>query len=257
MGVSAKSCCGFFVRRAQHSCAGEMTSDEPPSAQNPQAQLLRNSTRKFTPPKEDSVLLEPFIGLTLAHIFVPATEAEFAAATAEIMTAGVVGFDTESKPVFDRGVASDGPHVAQFSLADRAYIFQLCRPDCRRFLIDILQAENVLKVGFGLSSDHAQIRATLGVKPAAVLDLDVVFRKLGHRGDTGARAGVHLVLNQYFRKSKAVSTTNWAQPTLSPKQLLYAANDAYVPHCVLMALDLDVVRDLLPVPGSRLTRSAD
>lgn len=231
-------------------------SDDPTALPDAALPASRSTTRKFTPPKEDSVLLDPFIGLPLSHVFVPATETEFAAATAEITRVGVVGFDTESKPVFDRGVASDGPHVAQFALADRAYIFQLCRPDCQPFLIDILRAENVLKVGFGLSSDHAQIRAKLGVKPAAVLDLDVVFRKLGHRGETGARAAVHLVLNQYFRKSKAVSTTNWAQPTLSPKQLLYAANDAYVPHCVLMALDLDTVRDALPIVGSSLTRSA-
>ena len=206
-----------------------------------------NDMRKATPSKAETTLLEPFVGLSLACIHVPATEAEFAAASVAIKAAGVVGFDTESKPVFDRGVASTGPHVVQFALTDTAYLFQLHQADCRSFLIEILESDAVLKVGFGLKSDHGQIRAKLGVELRAVLDLNDVFREQGHRGTTGARAAVAMVLNQRFHKSKAVSTSNWAATQLSPKQLLYAANDAYVALRVLRALDLPV--EALPIAG--------
>ncbi len=177
----------------------------------------------------------------------PVTAQDFAAAAAAIVSAGVVGFDTESKPIFDRGVVSDGPHVVQFALNDCAYIFQLHRADCRAFLIEILESESVLKVGFGLRSDHKEIRAKLGVTLCAVLDMNDVFNKHGHRGTTGARAAVAMVMNQRFHKSKAVSTSNWAVTQLSPKQLLYAANDAYVAIKVLRAMDLP--RDQLPIAG--------
>lgn len=202
---------------------------------------------KPAPSKSESALLEPFATLPLDRIHVPATSVEFVAATHAIKTAGVVGFDTESKPIFDRGVISDGPHVVQFALDDCAYIFQLHRTDCRGFLIEILESESVLKVGFGLRSDHEEIRAKLGVTLRAVLDMNDVFREDGHRGTTGARAAVAMVLNQKFHKSKAVSTSNWSLPQLSAKQLLYAANDAYVAIKVLRAMDLP--RDQLPIAG--------
>ena len=35
-----------------------------------------------------------------------------------IQAAGVVGFDTESKPVFTKGGKSDGPHVVQIAAED-------------------------------------------------------------------------------------------------------------------------------------------
>ena len=203
--------------------------------------------RKTAPSKAESALLAPFSTLPLERIYVPMIEAQFAAATAAIKVAGVVGFDTESKPIFDRGVISDGPHVVQFSLDDCAYIFQLHRAECRAFLIDILESESVLKVGFGLRSDHKEIRAKLGVTLRAVLDMNDVFRKDGHRGTTGARAAVAMVMNQKFHKSKAVSTSNWSLPQLSAKQLLYAANDAYVAIKVLRAMDLPL--DQLPIAG--------
>jgi ribonuclease D len=193
--------------------------------------------RVLTPSKAESALLAPFIGLELSQIYVPVTVADFAAATAEIMAAGVVGFDTESKPIFDRGVVSDGPHVVQFALASRAYIFQLHHAVGRDFLLEVFASDAVLKVGFGLRSDHREIRAKLGVTLQSVLDLNDIFRKLGHRGTTGARAAIAIVLNQKFHKSKAVTTSNWAQPVLTPKQLLYAANDAYAALRVLMALE--------------------
>ena len=203
--------------------------------------------RKTAPSKSETVLLEPFTTLPLERIYVPATEAAFAQAASAIFAAGVVGFDTESKPIFDRGVISDGPHVVQFALDSCAYIFQLHRTDCRAFLIEILESESVLKVGFGLRSDHKEIRAKLGTTLRAVLDMNDVFNKDGHRGTTGARAAVAMVMNQSFHKSKAVSTSNWAAAQLSPKQLLYAANDAYVAIKVLRAMDRP--RDQLPIAG--------
>jgi ribonuclease D len=39
-----------------------------------------------------------------------------------------------------------------------------------------------------------------------------------------------------MEKSKSVKTSNWALPALQPKQLLYAANDAYAALCVFEAM---------------------
>ncbi len=203
--------------------------------------------KKIAPTKDEIALLEPFAGLTLEHIHVPATTPEFAAAAAQIKAAGIVGFDTESRPTFATGDISEGPHVVQFALHDRAYLFQLHRTDGHPFLIELLQSEQLLKVGFGLKSDSGHIFAKLGVKFGGVVDLNTVFRMKGYRKEMGARAAVGLVFKQRFAKSKRVTTSNWSQPRLTPQQMLYAANDAYAALKVLEALDLP--REELPIMG--------
>ncbi len=174
--------------------------------------------------------------LALDGILTPATPAEFAAATAEILAAGAVGFDTEARPTFAPGEVSDGPHVVQFALPGKAYLFQMHRPDCRACLLDILQSEAVRKVGFGLEQDRGQVHAKFGVAMRAVLDLNQVFRKDGYGSSMGVRAAVGVVLQQRFHKSKKTTTSNWAVAQLSPTQKLYAANDAYAALLVYRAL---------------------
>lgn len=192
---------------------------------------------KTAPTKTEIALLEPFAGLPIERIFVPETAGAFADASAHIIAAGVVGFDTESKPTFVKGEASTGPHVVQFALDDKAYLFQLHRNECHPFLAEILRSDAVLKVGFGLQSDHAQILGKLGVTLSAVLDVSRLFHKLGYKGSTGVRSAVAIVFGRNFRKSKSVTTSNWSQHELTQRQLLYAANDAYAALCVYRELE--------------------
>lgn len=187
--------------------------------------------------KAETTLLPPFAGLTLDRIYVPKTKTECEAAAAEILAAGIAGFDTESKPSFKAGEKSTGPHVVQFALADRAFIFQLRHDAALKAAADLIASERVLKVGFGLRNDHGQIRNRLGVTLQNVIDLDHVFRKKGYRGQLGVRAAMGAVLARSFPKSKSTTTSNWAANELSPKQLLYAANDAFAALTIKEALD--------------------
>ena len=203
--------------------------------------------KKTAPTKPEIALLEPFAGLALERIHVPANSEEFAAATAEIKAAGIVGFDTESRPTFVTGDVSEGPHVVQFALHDKAYLFQVHRAEGLPFLVELLASEQVIKVGFGLRSDSGQIFAKLGIKFGGVVDLNTVFRMNGYQKEIGVRTAVGLVFNQRFAKSKKATTSNWSQPRLTPQQILYAANDAYAALKVLEALDLR--REDLPIMG--------
>ncbi len=182
----------------------------------------------LAPTKQESKLLAPFKGLLLNQIFIPSSKEKFISATNEIINSKMVGFDTESKPVFKTGQKNYGPHVVQFSLLNKAFIFQLHHKHCLEYLLEIFQSDKVVKVGFGLKSDKAHIYNKFGVKLNAVLDLNTAFREKGYRGQIGARGAVAIVFNKEFKKSKHISTSNWAIPCLSNNQLLYAANDAYV-----------------------------
>jgi ribonuclease D len=142
---------------------------------------------------------------------------------------------------------SEGPHVVQFALHDEAFLFQVHRTEGLPFLIELLQSNEVIKVGFGLRSDSGQIFNKLGVKFGGVVDLNVVFSMQGYRKEMGARAAVGLVFKQRFAKSKKVTTTDWSQHDLTQQQILYAANDAYAALKVFEALDLP--RAELPIMG--------
>lgn len=200
---------------------------------------LAGNMKLATPSKSETSLLAPFVGLPLARIAVPASSEQFAAASAAIQRARVVGFDTESKPTFAKGEVSSGPHIVQFATQHEAFIFQLHQPDGRACLIEILQSAEIIKVGFGLASDRVQILEKLNVELVGARDLDAKFRDLGYRGSAGVRAAVAIVLNQKFHKSKRVSTSNWSRPQLAANQLLYAANDAFAALMVYQALTIN------------------
>lgn len=205
---------------------------------------VKDPRRKTAPGKAETALLEPFEGLAIGDVFVPATTEDCAAALDEIRAAGAVGFDTESKPVFRKGVSRPGPDLVQFATTDRAFIFQLQRTECRPFVTEILLAEDILKVGFDLRSDRGALHKFLGIEVKSVLDLCAVFRKRGYRNTTGVRAAVGMVLQRSFNKSKHVTTSDWSKLHLSPNQLVYAANDAYAALMVWEALGR-------PSPGKR------
>ena len=191
------------------------------------------------PTKAESAELPPFPGLSAERILVPRTKAECEAAAHAILTAGVAGFDTESRPTFKAGEKSGGPHVVQFALTDRAFIFQLHRRECALIVARLIESDQVLKVGFGLKNDHGQIRHRLGVKLHPVIDLDQIFRKRGHRNQIGVRGAMAEVLRLSFPKSKSTTTSNWATAELNPRQLSYAANDAFAALKIMEALHLN------------------
>lgn len=188
------------------------------------------------PTKAETALLPPFPGLAPDEIHVPRNQSDCLRAIEQILDAGVTGFDTEAKPTFRKGQKSTGPHVVQFALTDRAFIFQLHRDECQEAASEIIASEEVLKVGFGLKNDHGQIRDRLGISLTNVLDLDQTFRKLGYRGQIGVRGAMGVLLNQCFKKSKATTTSNWSLPNLTPRQLEYAANDAFAALKIMEAL---------------------
>lgn len=66
----------------------------------------------------------------------------------------------------------DHNFIVILSLLDKAFIFQLHHKHCLEYLLEIFQADIVIKVGFGLKSDKSHIYNKFGVKLNAVLDLN-------------------------------------------------------------------------------------
>lgn len=187
--------------------------------------------------------LPPYQGIRLADVRLVRTRADAEAAMAALAGCDAVGFDTESKPTFQKGEVSTGPHLVQLANDEHAYLFQI--GGARRGADDaaiaeaaaaipgievlraVLESAQVLKVGFGLGDDLRRLRAKLGIETRNVLDLATALRR-GERNAWGAKTAVARFFGQRLQKSRKITTTNWALPRLSDKQILYAADDAHV-----------------------------
>jgi ribonuclease D len=190
------------------------------------------------PSPEEIALLEPFERLGLDRILLVRSEADAQQAAESLRAAPVWGFDTESRPTFEVGQASEGPHIIQLATLEHAYIFQLHDARCRAIAGELLAHHAIVKAGFGLRDDMRRITHKLGVQPSVVLDLDTVFRERGYRRQMGIKAAIAVLFEKRYLKSKRAATSNWAQRELSPAQLLYAANDAWAALRVYQALGL-------------------
>ena len=108
-----------------------------------------------TPSKEAIALLDPFERLGLDRIELVQTLSQAERALDELARATAWGFDTESKPTFQKHEVSHGPHVVQLATLERAWVFQLHDADCRALAAEALARPGVVKAGFGLGDDGA------------------------------------------------------------------------------------------------------
>ncbi|MFY7981108.1 MAG: 3'-5' exonuclease domain-containing protein 2, partial [Limnohabitans sp.] len=160
------------------------------------------STLHPTPDKDAIALLPEFERLGLDRITLVCTGAQARQAQEHLGQAQAWGFDTESKPTFKVGEQSDGPHILQLSTLERAWVFQLHEPECRRVAGELLALGGVAKAGFGLGDDRKRIVHKLGIEPQGILELNTVFRERGYRKDMGVKGAVAVLFNQRFIKSK-------------------------------------------------------
>lgn len=178
----------------------------------------------LTDPEE---LLPPYDGIKLADVRMVKSDKDASEALTALLAMDVLGFDTESKPTFLKGEVSTGPHLVQLATDDAAYLFQIGAMPAVEVLKAVLESATILKVGFGLQDDVKRLRAKLGIEASNVLDLATALRK-NERNTLGAKTAVARFFGQKLQKSKKITTTNWALPRLSEKQILYAADDAHV-----------------------------
>jgi RNA polymerase sigma factor for flagellar operon FliA len=179
--------------------------------------------------------LPPYEGIALADVRLVRSSQDAATALAALLAADSIGFDTESKPTFQKGEVSTGPHLVQLADDTHAYLFQLgagaaASPGAAHLidvLREVLESPTILKVGFGLGDDLRRLRAKLGIETRNVIDLATALRR-GERNAWGAKTAVARFFGKRLQKSRRITTTNWALPRLSEQQIQYAADDAHV-----------------------------
>ena len=165
-------------------------------------------------------------GVAIIDVVLVDSTAAAAEACRMLLAEVVLGFDTEAKPTFAKGEVSTGPHLIQLATEERVFLFPV-RPNMEYSgLQQILESRHILKVGFGLGSDLAQLRARLAIEAQGILDLSRALPGEKPKQTMGAKTAVARYLGRRMQKSKHITTSNWAHPRLTERQMLYAANDA-------------------------------
>ena len=156
-------------------------------------------------------------------VHVVATPSDLERAMEDICRAGVVGFDTETRPAFRPG-ESYLPSLVQFATGEAVYLFQVQQQDYSAAMRHILSSDSITKVGVSVSDDLRNLKKLFGFEERAVLDLGTVAKRNGMK-QSGVRnlAGIFLGI----RIPKGAKTTNWAANRLTTQQIVYAATDAW------------------------------
>lgn len=196
--------------------------------------IMSERVLPLLPSKEQIQQLPLFQNLALPQIQVIHSLEQCQAIASELKRCALLGFDTESKPTFNKGEVSTGPHLIQLASIEKAYLFQMT-PAILEFLQPILENPAQLKVGFGLKNDGHLFRKK-GIQLQGMVELSKCFTSFGLNNAVGIKNAMAILFQRNFPKSKKISTSNWARKTLTTAQIQYATADAYAALLVFIEL---------------------
>jgi len=166
------------------------------------------------------------------RIFLVETRRELNRVLPLLQSKKLLGFDTETKPSFKKGITNS---IALLQLADStdAFLFRINIIGLPDELVRIMESNSVRKIGVAVHDDLRSLNAVRELKPRNFLDLQKY--SLGYRiEEKSLRKLAAIVLNAKISKSQQLS--DWEYKTLSGSQQSYAATDAWICHEIYMKL---------------------
>ena len=170
-------------------------------------------------------------------------------AIGEIMSEKLLGFDTETRPNFGGNSRHHTVSILQLAGSQKVWIFKL------HLLLDILpeiykifEAENIKKVGVAVHGDIVSLKEHLDFTPRGFIDI-ADYTQLVGVVNTGLRNLTALFFGE--RLSKAAQLSNWENNPLEPRQVEYAATDAWISRRLFIEVlkSLNMSRHVLaPIP---------
>lgn len=151
-------------------------------------------------------------------------EEDFAPALERLWQEDVLGFDTETRPTFTKGKTCS-PALVQLAARDCVYLIQLKHLPFDERLAGLLAAPHIVKAGVAIRDDMLALARLHPFTPGGATDLAALAKAKGIRAQ-GLRSLAADLLG--FRISKSAQCSNWENDQLTPRQILYAATDAWV-----------------------------
>ncbi len=173
-------------------------------------------------PKEDIKHLPLMKFSGTIHLI--ATEEELNDALKGLQREPFLGFDTETKPTFNKGEYNQTALIQLSTMTD-AYIIRVKDLGINNPLKNLLEDREILKVGISIRDDIKELKKLRPYRPGGFIDLNDIAADLGIT-QIGMRSLAGIFLKG--RVSKSQQTSNWESKELSAGQLSYAATDAWI-----------------------------
>ena len=136
----------------------------------------------------------------------------------------VIGFDTESRAVFKKGV-KDTISLVQLSGPDRSFLIRVNKTPLSKGVISVLQSRRIVKVGLAIRDDLLRMKEVNRFHPNKFIDLQSIVGDFGIR-EMSLKKITAIVMGH--RISKAQRLSNWNAVSLTEAQQRYAATDAWI-----------------------------
>jgi len=136
----------------------------------------------------------------------------------------VLGFDTETRPSFKKGLVNQ-ISLVQIATPFHAFLFRISALNLPDMLVELFEDESIIKVGAALHDDLIDLKKIRDFKAGGFLDLQKYVEAFGIENKGVAKLS-GIVLG--YRISKNQQLSNWDAEKLNEAQKAYAAMDAWV-----------------------------
>ncbi len=150
---------------------------------------------------------------------------DFEFAVNHLASQRIIGFDTETRPVFTPNAPRRKTALLQLSSETDAFLFRLNKMGLPKEVADILADRSITKVGAAVIDDINGLCRHREFIAGRFMDLQRIGEEYGIR-DKSVRKMAAIIFER--KVSKAQQCSNWEEEPLSPAQELYAATDAWI-----------------------------
>ena len=183
------------------------------------------------------------------RIIVIFTERDADKAVDYLMKQTVLGFDTETRPTFQKGKMHQVA-LLQVSTHDTCFLFRLNEIGLTDSIIRLLENTTITKVGLSLQDDMRGLNQRRNFTPGTFVELQKEVKDIGIEDNSLQK----IYANLFGKKiSKGQQLSNWEADILSEAQQKYAATDAWAcikihEEVARMKRDRDYVLEKTPEP---------
>lgn len=191
-------------------------------------------------------------------IVVVLTESEAQKAVDFLLSADILGIDSETRPVFKKG-QHHKVALLQVSTKDVCFLFRLNLIGMPSCIVRLLEDTTILKVGLSLHDDFMMLHQRRDFKIGWFIDLQNMVSEFGIEDLSLQKLYANLF---HERITKRQQLSNWEAPILTEQQKIYAATDAWT--CIQIYERLQELHKthnyetvIVPQPKLKTTKNID
>ena len=191
-------------------------------------------------------------------IVVVLTESEAQKAVDFLLSADILGIDSETRPVFKKG-QHHKVALLQVSTKDVCFLFRLNLIGMPSCIVRLLEDTTILKVGLSLHDDFMMLHQRRDFKIGRFIDLQNMVSEFGIE-DLSLQKLYANLFHEHITKRQQLS--NWEAPILTEQQKIYAATDAWT--CIQIYERLQELHKthnyetvIVPQPKLKTTKNID